>query len=180
MIYAAFLMDFLMISFLFFYFFFWRTGRIFFALLLFYPIRQFIQNNFLIGRPAGFLWFYPGIYSLTIPYFDTNDFYFSGHVGSSTIFTSEYFAHGWTKMSAVAGFVMMNEWLMLMFLRVHYFIDLITGLIIARLFHRWGEKLGFFFDVKIFGLPYHKRTCAHYEPCRKCGWNNSHADKMVC
>lgn len=165
MIYCAFLMDFMMVGFLFFYFWYWQTGRIFGTLALFYPIRQTLQNNFFMGRQAGFLWFYPGLTSLTIPYFDTNDFYFSGHVGSSAIFASEYFASGWSKMCLVIIFVVVNEWVMLTFLRTHYIIDLITGLIVARLFHMWGEKLAYLYDVKLMGLPYRKRQFAYYEPC---------------
>lgn len=179
MIYAAFLMDFMILSFLVFFFFFWKSSRLIGALLLFYPVRQTIQNNFLISRPAGFLWYYPGLHSLTIPYFDTNDFYFSGHVGSSTTFASEYFAHGWTKMGWVCTFVMFNEWIMLTSLRTHYIIDLISGFVVARLFHRWGEKLAFFLDVKLFGLPKQKRNTSYYDPCAKCGWNNTHADHYV-
>ena len=56
-------------------------------------MRQFIQNYYLMGRPEGFLWSDPGIPSLTVPYHDTNDFYYSGHVGSAILWMHEYYAN---------------------------------------------------------------------------------------
>ena len=106
---------------------FWLKGgtmRIAAALILFYPIRNVIQAIFLMGRPVGFLWSYPGIISLTVPYFDTNDFYFSGHVGSTTMYASEYLAMKWYKMAAIIIFVVVDVWVALTFLRTHYIIDI--------------------------------------------------------
>jgi len=157
MIYSAFLMDVLMFTFMVLFYFHWNTIRLVFSLLLFYPPRQIIQGLFLIGRPIGFLWFFPGIHAMTIPYFDTNDFYWSGHVGSSSTFLLEYARSGYTKMACFAFFVMISEWFMLMCLRTHYIIDLTTGLMLAQYIHRWGEKLAFYFDVWLLGLPNHKR-----------------------
>ena len=51
-----------------------------------------VQNNFLLGRPwRGFLWTDPGVIALTVPYHDTNDFYWSGHIGTCTIYTLEFY-----------------------------------------------------------------------------------------
>jgi hypothetical protein len=47
-----------------------------------------------MGRPKGFAWFDPGMPALTVPYHDTNDFYYSGHVGTSTIYMTEFFING--------------------------------------------------------------------------------------
>ena len=157
MIACSCLMDLKMFSYLILFYFNWQTIRLIFTLFMFYPPRQVLQNIFLMGRPQGFMWFYPGIHSLTIPYFDTSDFYFSGHVGSSTAVMLEYYRSGWTGMTFAILFVMINEWIMLMFLRTHYIIDLVTGLMIAQYLHRWGEKLAYFFDVFIMGLPADKR-----------------------
>ena len=89
----------MIVSYLFVYWFRGTSMRLAVTLSMFYPVRNVIQAIFLMGRPVGFLWFYPGIHSLTVPYFDTNDFYFSGHVGSTTIFSSEYLAMRWYKMA---------------------------------------------------------------------------------
>lgn len=135
-------------------FFCWGgTMRIAGALILFYPIRNVIQTVFLMGRPVGFLWSYPGIISLTVPYFDTNDFYFSGHVGSTTIFASEYLAMKWHKMAAIIIFVIVDVWVSLTFLRTHYIIDFTTGYVYGRFVHRYGEKISYLPDVKLLGWP---------------------------
>ena len=143
--------DFMMLSFLFIFWVWGGTLRIAGALALFYPVRNVIQTIFLMGRPKGFLWSYPGIHSLTVPYFDTNDFYFSGHVGSTTVFSSEYLAMKYYKMAAVIIFVVVDVWIALTFLRTHYIIDFLSGYAYARFVHRIGEKLSYYPDVKLLG-----------------------------
>jgi len=128
-----------------------------------------------MGRPVGFLWSFPGIMSLTVPYFDTNDFYFSGHVGSTTIFASEYIAMGWKKMSIAISLLVVDVWVTLMFLRTHYIIDFLSGYVFARVVHRIGEKLSYFPDVKLFGYPRTGRFAHNYIPCPKCGWGSENA-----
>jgi hypothetical protein len=135
---------------------FWFKGtsmRLALTLSMFYPSRNVIQAIFLMGRPVGFLWFYPGIHSLTVPYFDTNDFYFSGHVGSTTIFASEYLAMRWHKMSAFVISLVVDVWVSLCFLRTHYIIDFLSGYVWARVLHRIAEKLSYYPDVKLLGYP---------------------------
>lgn len=110
--------------------------------------------------------------SLTVPYFDTNDFYFSGHVGSTTIFASEYFAMKWYKMAAIISAIVCDVWISLMFLRTHYVIDFFSGYVFARFVHRIAEKISYYPDVKAFGYPKQKRFAHNYDPCPKCGWGN--------
>lgn len=148
------------------------TFRICASLILFYPSRNVIQAVFLMGRPVGFLWSFPGIISLTVPYFDTNDFYFSGHVGSTTLFSSEYLAMKWYKMAAFMIFMVVDVWVSLTFLRTHYIIDFTSGYVFARFVHRIGEKLSYYPDVKLFGYNRQKRFSHNYDPCPKCGWGN--------
>ena len=125
-----------------------------------------------MGRPVGFLWSYPGIISLTVPYFDTNDLYFSGHVGSTTIYSSEYLSMKFNKMAAIIIFVVCDVWISLTFLRTHYIIDFTTGHVYGRLVHRFGEKLCWIADVKLLGWPRQKRFAHNFDPCPKCGWGN--------
>lgn len=164
--------DFMMISYLVIFAFWGTTMRISCALILFYPARNVIQALFLMGRPVGFLWMFPGIISLTVPYFDTNDFYFSGHVGSTTLYSSEYLAMKWNKMAAIIIFCVVDVWVALTFLRTHYIIDFTSGYVYARFVHRIGEKLSYYPDVKLLGYPREKRFSHHYDPCPKCGWGN--------
>jgi hypothetical protein len=66
---------------------------------------------------------------------------------------SEWGALGWYKIMWLSVFICFNEYLMLTLTRTHYVIDIITGILIARVFIRTGEKLAYFYDVKIMGLP---------------------------
>ena len=110
-----------------------------------------------MGRPVGFLWSFPGIISLTVPYFDTNDFFFSGHVGSTTMYASEYFAMNFKKMAIIISLCI---------------IDFTAGFACARFVHRIAEKLSYYPDVKALGYPKEKRYAMNYTPCPKCGWGN--------
>lgn len=47
-----------------------------------------------MGRPKGDIWENPGVPALTVPYHDTNDFFYSGHVGTSTIYMTEFLING--------------------------------------------------------------------------------------
>jgi len=59
--------------------------------------------------------------------------------------------------------------------RTHYIIDLVAGLIISHYVHIMAEKLIFFADVKILGLPGIKRKRHWFKPCKCCGWSNKNA-----
>ena len=164
--------DVMMFSFLVIYFFWGSTWRLPASLIFFYPTRNVLQAIFLMGRLPGFLWSHPGIMSLTVPYFDTNDFYFSGHVGSTVMYSSEYLAMRWNKMAAVCIFVVLDVLVVMILLRTHYIIDFQSGYVWARLSHRFGEKLSYYPDVKLLGFPRQKRCSLNYDPCPKCGWGN--------
>ena len=37
----------------------------------------FVQENLLtMGKPTGFLWYFPGLYSIMVPYWDILDFFY--------------------------------------------------------------------------------------------------------
>jgi hypothetical protein len=164
--------DGMMVSYLLIFAYYGTTMRLSCCLMMFYPTRNIIQAIFLMGRPVGFLWSFPGVHSLTVPYFDTNDFYFSGHVGSTTMFASEYYAMGFKKMAICITAVVIDVWIALMFLETHYVIDFLCGFAVARVFHRIAEKLCYYPDVLLFGYPKEKRFAFNYAPCSKCGWGN--------
>ena len=110
-----------------------------------------MQIVFLMGRLDGFLWSDPGVLSITVPYFDTNDFFFSGHTGNSVIYAIEFYAMGWPKMSNFCIFVLADILIIMVLLRTHYIIDLQSGFVWGILAQRFGEKLSYYSDVKIFG-----------------------------
>ena len=164
--------DFVLITFLPIYFIWGGTWRLPSALGFFYPVRNVIQAIFLMGRLDGFLWSHPGIMSLTVPYFDTNDFYFSGHTGSMVMYASEFLAMRWYKWAIIPIVVVIDVLAVMVLLRTHYIIDFTSGYVWARLAHRWGEKICYYPDVKISGYPREKRFSLNYDPCPRCGWGN--------
>ena len=91
----------------------------------------------------------------------------------------EYHASGYKKLFYGGLCVVIFEWIMLMLLRTHYFIDLITGLIVAKYLHRFGEYLSFILDVKLLKIPHEKRMSHYYKPCPKCGISKPCASNYV-
>ena len=61
---------------------------------------------------------------------------------------------------------------MLIIVRTHYWIDLITGLIVAHWAIMMGEWLSYSIDVKILGFAGKERNQHAYKPCKKCGYSN--------
>lgn len=128
-------------------------------------------------RLDGFLFRYPGFPSLAVPYHDSNDFYYSGHIGTCFILVLEARAKRWYRLSWMCFFIMCNQWIMLMLIRTHYVIDMVTGIIIAHYVHILAEKLSYLVDVKL--MRHHlakedspKRERFYYKPCGSCGWSN--------
>jgi hypothetical protein len=137
-------------------------------------------------RLDGFLFRYPGLSSLVVVYHDSNDFYYSGHIGTCFIITMEYRACGWFKMHYLTFFIMLNQWFMMTCVRTHYVIDMITGLIIAHYMHMVSEKLAYYVDIGLLKIGVttteranagagKKRHRKYYKPCHKCGWSNMYA-----
>jgi hypothetical protein len=75
---------------------------------VFNATRQFIQDKFLMGRIPGFAWFDPHVPALTIPYHDTNDFFWSGHIGTCVMYSAEFYLAGYYKMFYAGVFIGIN------------------------------------------------------------------------
>ena len=101
-------------------------------------------------RLEYFLFRYPGFPSLCVPYHDSNDFYYSGHIGTCFIVVLEMRAKKWYRMSNMCLFVMANQWIMMMCVRAHYIIDLITGFMVAHYMHKIAERVSYLIDIKWF------------------------------
>jgi len=169
---SSYLMDFLVYGGLFIFNQKANTLRGIMSFAVFFIMRQNIQQVFFMARSEGYLFSDPGIPSFTVPYHDTDDFFFSGHVGTCMIWMLENFAQGKTVMGVLAFFIMIFQWIYLTVIRGHYIIDLITGLMVAHFSHMQAEWIVYYVDVKIIGWDRHKRgqlTCNH---CKKCGWSN--------
>jgi hypothetical protein len=77
----------------------WRgtSIRLVYAYFAFYGMRAGCMSVYSVEPYEGFYWEYPGFPSLIIAYGETNDFFFSGHIGSCVLCFHEYTKNGWTR-----------------------------------------------------------------------------------
>lgn len=103
-------------------------------------------------------------------------------MGTCFIVVLEARSKKWYKLSWMCFVIMCNQWIMMMFIRTHYVIDMVTGIIVAHYMHTIAEKLSYFFDVKV--LRQHltkpdKRERFYFKPCESCGWSNKRASNYL-
>jgi len=119
--------------------------------------------------PEGYLWDFPGFYSLAVPYGKTNDFFFSGHIGCCMLNYFEFKANKHNKMAYFSLFSLFNQVILMILVRGHYSIDLITGIICGHYFWMFAERYSYLIDEKLFRIPYNKRYPYFNNICNKCG-----------
>jgi hypothetical protein len=141
-----------------------------------------------LARLEGYLWFFPGVYSMCVPYFDVNDFYFSGHMGQAGTFLYEFTCgynnhpDSWFRFLQVSFVLMLfTKSLMMIVFRTHYLIDLMAGFMIVLPILHISDKLSWIPDVKITGLSKseRKRQILLYQICSHCGWANPRAASLI-
>lgn len=108
-------------------------------------------------QPEGYNWGWPGWFSITVPYGQTNDFFFSGQVGLCMIMFLEFYAVGWLWMSLFSLMTMTIQIVMLYALRAHYSVDMIAGFVFAHYLWILSEKYSYLVDFHVFGIPLEKR-----------------------
>ena len=123
---------------------------------------------FSMRYPEGYLWDFPGFYSITVPYGKTNDFYYSGHVGCCLICFLEYKANGWNKFAYFSLFTLIFQGTLMICLRGHYSIDIFGGLVFAHYIWMIAERYSYLVDVKLFRIPFLKRFPKINQSCQKC------------
>lgn len=131
LIIAGFLMDCAIVLGFYYFAVHFRTWRMAFNLAILYGVRGQIQELYVMGHPKGILFKDPGIISISVPYYDTHDYFFSGHVSLPTLIAVEFYKHKYNKLAFFCFFVSFFELIMMVFLRGHYSIDLYAGLIFS-------------------------------------------------
>jgi hypothetical protein len=101
-------------------------------MLMFYICRALCQLLFKLQYPPGYLWPFPGISSIVVPYGATSDFFFSGHVGFLLICALEFRNVQLRKMYAITMLINMYMIFVMLVFRVHYSFDITTGLFFAH------------------------------------------------
>lgn len=123
-----------------------RTWRPFLNVGLFYALRGLCNVIFAMRKHEDFIWEFPGIYSATVSYHDTTDFFFSGHVGINLIAALELRRFKLPKLSYLSYFGIIVQVTTMMVTRGHYSIDLVAGLIAAHYLNILSYKLTYFPD----------------------------------
>ena len=96
--------------------------------------------------------FDPGWPAITIPYHEMLDFFFSGHIGNTFIWTWELYQQGETTLLKIGLFIHFIMWPFLVIIRTHYWIDMITGLIVGHWSILMAEQLNYLVDSKMLGF----------------------------
>jgi hypothetical protein len=141
-----------------------------------------------LPRVEGYVWFFPGIYSLNVPYFDVNDFYYSGHLGMNVAFLYEFACQRKNNPTKIWNYIV-NFWILMIFtksfmmvvFRTHYLIDLLAGFCIGLPIVHLADKFSYLFDVKIMGLrkSERKNQIIMFQICEHCGWANPKASNFI-
>ena len=141
-----------------------------------------------MGQPAGFNWYFPGVYSVMVPYHDIQDFFYSGHISTALVFIyglkilTKWYPDRWLYRLYYKVWVYFRIpyiWMQMIFTRTHFVIDMTGGVAMAGVAILIAERLCYIFDVILQGRPAHKRMLLYYEPCPACGWANRHALKLL-
>jgi len=100
----------------------------------FYLIRAIVQKLFVMPFPEGYYWYSPPFPSLTVPYGRGSDFFFSGHSGFLIICAREWGKVQCKYHKAIRNIVLAfaaYTVVVLLVYRIHYFIDIFTGVFFA-------------------------------------------------
>jgi len=109
-----------------------KSGRLIFVSGMFYIIRAAVQAIWYSPFPPGYWWNSPGIPSLVVPYGRGSDFFFSGHAGFSVICGLEWRKNGNPFMVRFITLGGLYTMFILIAYRIHYSIDVFTGVIVAH------------------------------------------------
>ncbi len=133
-------------------------------------------------QKEGHLWSFPGMHALLAHYFDTDDFYFSGHMAMAAMYFYCFFQlKEQYKNTAHAGlfrflstfyctFKIAYVGLMMLTTKGHYSIDLTSGFCFGILACIFAEHLLYGLDVLVFGKKAGNRGLLVYKACSNCGW----------
>ncbi len=113
--------------------------RPFLGLIILMGLRQVSQALCALPPPPGIIWHYPGFPSLLVTYSVANDFFFSGHTAIAVFAGLELARLKKRWLTVVAIVIVIFEVVVVLVLRAHYTMDVITG-IFAAFCVAWGVQ----------------------------------------
>ena len=105
----------------------------FLAILIVFALRQICQGFSTLPPPPGIIWRDPGFPALLVTYSVGNDFFFSGHTALAVLGAIEAANYGPTWLALIAAIIALGEVLIVLVLRAHYTLDVVTGALAAFL-----------------------------------------------
>ena len=80
----------------------------------------------------------------------------------------EYRANGWYRFATFSWITCICQTFLMVTLRGHYFIDLISGMIFAHYAWMLAERYSYLVDVNLFHIPFAKRFPLFTQSCPNC------------
>jgi len=118
-----------------------RTSRPLLSIGVFYLARTVLQKLFFMPYPNElYYWMDPGFPSVVVPYGKASDFFFSGHSGFLVICLNEWKKWGNKKIVAGIYAALMFTVFTLFVFRIHYAIDVFTGIFYADWSFKFIDK----------------------------------------
>ncbi|RYD20225.1 MAG: phosphatase PAP2 family protein [Verrucomicrobiaceae bacterium] len=119
----------------------------FLGMLIVFSMRQVSQLCCTLPPPPGIIWHNPGTPTALVTYDVGNDFFFSGHTALAVLAAIEICRIGPWWLGLTAVMVALGEALIVLVLRAHYTLDVITGALAAWLAADLSHRLSPFADV---------------------------------
>lgn len=119
----------------------------FLAVLIVFGLRQICQGLCTLPPPPGIIWRNPGFPTLLVTYEVGNDLFFSGHTALAVLGAIEAAHHGPLWLAILAAVIAFGEVVIVLVLRAHYTLDVVTGALAAFLAAELGTKLTPFVDA---------------------------------
>jgi hypothetical protein len=130
------------------------TIRPFLELFLFGLYRQCLQFLVTLPIPQGIIWDDPGFPSLMVNYSIQHDLYFSAHTGISLLVVIELLRTQKKWLYRTGFFFFVYVLITLVSFRIHYTMDIFTGLFVAWMIHLTSKKLSLSIDRWMQKIPH--------------------------
>ncbi len=121
------------------------TIRPILGLLIIFSLRQICQAFTALPPPPHMIWHDPGFPSLLVTYGVSTDLFFSGHTAIAVFAVTELARFKKTWLTITAGAIALFEIVIVLILRAHYTMDILTAIAVAFLVAShvdgWAKKL---------------------------------------
>lgn len=121
-----------------------RSARPLVGVMVLFALRQLAQATTSLPAPPGMMWRDPGFPSLLVTYSVGNDFFFSGHTAFAVFGALEFSRLSKRALTSIVGLLALGEISVVLVLRNHYTMDVITGAVMAfavwLTLNRWWPK----------------------------------------